>query len=82
MYQLYELLPQLLPKGPPLIFACELGETVTQTIDIKNPSNKTVHYWIKVEGSRDFVAEERESISIEAKSSYAFVVNFKARLSL
>jgi hypothetical protein len=48
MYQLYELLPQTVPKLPPIIFACELGESCSRVIDIKNPSNKAVHYWVKL----------------------------------
>jgi hypothetical protein len=54
MYQLYELLPQILPKGSPIVFSCELGETTSRIIEIKNPSLKTVHYWVKIEGSKDF----------------------------
>lgn len=48
MYQLYELLPQTYPKLPPVIFACELGESCSRVINIRNPSSKTVHYWVKL----------------------------------
>jgi hypothetical protein len=82
MHQLYELLPQLLPKGPPVIFSCELGSATTKNIEIKNPSAKVVHYWVKIEGSRDFHIEDKECISIEPKSAYNFAVDFKARLSV
>lgn len=43
-------------------------------IDIKNPSNKAVHYWVKLDGCRDFSFEEKDSIVIEPKSTYPFTV--------
>jgi len=33
-----------------------------------------VHYWVKLEGSKDFQPEEKESISIEPKGVYNFEV--------
>lgn len=50
-------------------------------IDIRNPSSKNVHYWIKLEGSKDFTFEEKESIVIEPKSIYPFKVDFNSRIS-
>lgn len=64
MFQLYESLPQQVPKTAPIIFSCELGEKCTKYIEIKNPSNKTINYWIKIEGSQDYFPEDRESIII------------------
>lgn len=81
MHQLYEILPQTYPKLPPLVFACELGESCSRFIDIKNPSSKAVHYWVKLDGCRDFSYEEKDSIVIEPKSTYAFTVDYKSRLS-
>jgi hypothetical protein len=81
MHQLYEILPQTYPKLPPLVFACELGESCSRVIDIKNPSSKAVHYWVKLDGCRDFSYEEKDSIVIEPKSTYAFTVDYKSRLS-
>ncbi len=40
-----------------------------------------MYYWVKIEGSRDFQAEDKESISIEPKGVLNFAVEFKARLS-
>ncbi len=81
IYQLYELLPQQLPKSEPIYFACNLGEKCTKFIEIKNTSNKAVHYWVKLEGSRDFHHEEKEAIKLEPKSVYKFKVNFESRVS-
>ena len=54
IYQLYECLPQQIPKTSPIVFSCELGEKCVKYIDIKNPSNKFINYWMKMEGSSDF----------------------------
>lgn len=48
IYQLYELLPQQLPKSDPVYFTCNLGEKCTKFIEIKNTSSKVVHYWVKL----------------------------------
>ena len=40
-----------------------------------------MHYWIKLEGSKDFTFEEKESIVIEPKSIYPFKVDFNSRIS-
>lgn len=81
MYQLFELLPQQLPKSDPIYFTCNLGEKCTKFIEIKNPSNKVVLYWVRLEGSRDFSHEEKEFIKLEPKSTYKFKVNFESRIS-
>jgi hypothetical protein len=65
-------LPQNIPKGEPVIFQCQLGDNITKSIEIRNPSNKTVYYWVKIEGSKDFYFEDKDYISIEPKSSYNF----------
>ena len=72
----------MLPRGDPIVFTCDLGSTVTKSIEIKNPSSKVINYWVKIEGSKDFQAEERESISIEPKGVFHFEVTFKGRISL
>lgn len=64
LYQLYESLPQQLPKTAPIIFTCELGERCMKYIEIKNPSNKYVNYWIRIEGSTDYSAKDEECIRI------------------
>lgn len=81
LYQLYEMLPQQLPKVEPIYFECNLGEKCVKFIEIKNTSNKAVHYWIKLEGSRDFTHEEKEFIRVEGKSVYRFKVIFMSRVS-
>lgn len=59
LYQLFESLPQQLPKTAPIIFTCELGERCTKYIEIKNPSPKYINYWIRIEGSPDYYPEDK-----------------------
>lgn len=81
LYQLYESLPQQLPKTPPIIFTCELGERCIKYIEIKNPSNKYVNYWIRIEGSPDYSTNDQECIRIEPKGCYKLGIEFKSRVS-
>jgi hypothetical protein len=55
--QLYISLPNYVPKGTPILFSCVLGEEVTKTIELNNPTAKPVSYWVKYEGSPDFKPE-------------------------
>lgn len=52
--QLNQILPNYLPKAPPIQFTCSLGQSVSKAIEISNPSKHTVSYWAKIEGSKDF----------------------------
>lgn len=64
LHHLYTTLPHYYPKPNPVIFNCYLGDEQTKTIDISNPSNKSVSYWVRIEGSSDYISEEKEFIKI------------------
>jgi hypothetical protein len=78
--QLHSLLPCLLPKET-IVFNCYLGDHPTKSISIHNPSNRPVSYWVKMEGSADFISEEKQSIRVEAHRTFHLNVTFRSRTS-
>ena len=72
-------LPNYIPKAT-IEFPCVLGERVTKTVELTNPSNKPITYWVKLEGSPDFVLEHPDEFSIEPKSSELFPIHFQSRI--
>jgi hypothetical protein len=54
LLHLYVYLPFYVPKQEPVTFKCVLGEEVIRAIELTNPSNKTVTYQFRYEGSEDF----------------------------
>lgn len=56
---------------------------MTKTIELTNPSNKTIHYWVKRTGCSDFQIEtnEADTIKLDPKSIYKFKVKFVSRVS-
>ena len=80
--QLYNTLPHYIPKGQPVVFSCVLGEDVSKTIELKNDSSKCISYWVKFEGSADFLLENTDFIKIEPRTVFKFKVDFKSRVSI
>jgi hypothetical protein len=78
---LYVYLPFYTPKQEPIIFKCILGEEVTRTIELSNPSAKPVNYMIKYEGCDDFKLVNADPFRIEPKQTYKFEVRFVSRIS-
>ena len=56
------------------MFECVLGEVSQKVIELENGTNKAVTYWVRYEGSSDFVMEEMNAIKLEPKSIYKFKV--------
>jgi len=77
---LHSLLPCFLSKNS-ITFSCYLGDQLTKSIDIHNPTNRLVSYWVKIEGSADFVSEEKQSIKVEPHSTFHLKVIFRSRTS-
>ena len=73
---LYNLLPHYIPKSESIYFTCEVGEEITKTIDIINPSNKSIVYSTKIIGNEDFSVAE-ETVKVEAKKTYKLLVRYK-----
>lgn len=66
-------MPHYKPKNDIIYFECILGESVTKLIELNNSTNKPVSYYVRYEGSSDFIIEE-SSFKIEPKSIYKFKV--------
>lgn len=52
--RLYLILPSYLQKGEPIVFSCAMGQSLTKSIEVKNPSKFPVTYVAKIEGSVAF----------------------------
>ena len=69
-------LPNYQPIKDRIKFECILGDTVSKIIELENNSKKTITYFVKYEGSSDFVLEDQNVIKIEGNSSYKYKVSF------
>ncbi|KAL4498636.1 hypothetical protein ABPG72_019754 [Tetrahymena utriculariae] len=80
--QLFFSLPHYIPKGQPIIFQCVLGEEVIKNIELQNPTNKPISYWVQLESQGgDFSLESDDNFVIEPKQTYKFKVKFTSRIS-
>lgn len=76
-------MPHYIPKGSPIIFESILGEEVIKEIELINPTNSSINYWVNLEGSSDFTTKncgnvENDCVKIEAKQRVYFkVLNLK-----
>lgn len=52
-----------------------MGDSVTKLIELNNSTQKGISYYVKYEGSDDFIIEE-SNFKIEPKSVYKFKVNY------
>lgn len=78
---LYQGLPHYIPKAK-IVFPCTLGEKVVKNIELTNPSaNKSVSYWVKLEGSADYSVDGTEYITLSPNSSVSFPVSFQSRVT-
>ena len=64
---LYNTLPHFKPKSKAIEFICNLGEEAIQNIDLINPLNNPLYYFINYEGNDDFTIEEDDQIKIDPK---------------
>ena len=78
--QLFHSLPHYQAKGEPIVFSCCLMEEVQKYIELINNTNKAINYWVKYDGSNDFV-KESDSVTIAPRSLYRFKIKYVARLS-
>ena len=76
---LYQNLPQYLPKTT-IDFECVLGQTVTKSIELRNPSKSKISYFVTIEGSPDFSIEAQE-VDLEPLATISFPVEFTSRFS-
>ncbi|CAD8117028.1 unnamed protein product [Paramecium sonneborni] len=81
LVQLFFSLPYYIPQKEPIFFSCVLGEEVVKSIELKNPTQKPISYWVKYEGHPDFQLEGDESIKIEPDVPYQYKIKFTSRIS-
>lgn len=58
--RLFMILPYYLQKGEAVTFSCAVGQSLTKSIEIKNPSKFGVSYIAKIEGSKAYVIENEQ----------------------
>jgi len=79
--QLLQALPHYIPKPQPIIFSCILGEEVIKNIELTNPTNKPISYWVNLEDHPDFRLETDEAFTIEPKQTFKVKIKFTSRVS-
>lgn len=80
--QLFHSLPHYIPKGSAIIFNCVLGEDIVKNIELTNPTNKAISYWVQLESlTGDFSLESDDSFQIEPKETFKYKVKFTSRVS-
>lgn len=79
LIHIYESLLHYIPKEDPIIFSCILGEEVIKDIELKNPTKKTITFWVKYEGNKDFTINE-DTVKIEPLGKVFYRVKFISRI--
>jgi hypothetical protein len=78
---LFQNLVHFIPKDT-ITFTCVLGETVTKVITIENSNpNRRIEYFVKKEGSDDYVIPNIPEIKLE-NAPYELPVQFKSKVSM
>ena len=73
-------MPNYIPKSSSIIFQCILHETVYKYIELNNPTNKPISYWIKVEGDSEFEIED-QYVRLDPKQVQKIKVKFTSKIS-
>jgi hypothetical protein len=74
---MYLHLPNLVPKTT-VEFVGELGVPIMKTIELKNPSRRTIEYAVTLSGNSDFSAQST-TLTIGPESSAEFLVTLNAK---
>ena len=76
---LYQTLPQLAPQMN-IVFQGVLGSRIAREVELTNPTNSTVVYSARLEGSSEFSVPFK-SVSIEPRSSAKIQIECEPRMS-
>ena len=76
---LYQNLPQFVPKAG-VDFYGVLGEQIVKSIEMKNPTRKTINYRVILEGSTDFSIETTK-LRLEPGEEGSFPISLNARFT-
>lgn len=79
---LYLILPSYLQKGDPIVFSCSLGQVITKSIEITNPSKQAITYTAKIEGSRAYSIESEAEFVIEGKKTYEIKIKYISNMNV
>lgn len=77
--QLYQTLPQFIPKTT-VLFQGSLQETITKTIELRNPTKQTIVYIARLQASEDFSVEE-STIELPPQETKPLRLHYNARFS-
>ncbi|OQR96965.1 hypothetical protein ACHHYP_12938 [Achlya hypogyna] len=77
---LYQNVPQFLPKTT-IEFRGVLGQTITKSIELKNPSKKTIVYDVFLEGQVREFSIHAHTLTLEPEKSATFVVELKPKFT-
>ncbi|KDO33411.1 hypothetical protein SPRG_02218 [Saprolegnia parasitica CBS 223.65] len=77
---LYQNVPQFIPKTT-IEFKGILGQTITKSIELKNPSKKTIVYDVFLEGQVREFSIYAHTLTLEPEKSATFAVDFKPKFT-
>jgi hypothetical protein len=81
LLHLFNVLSNYIPRGQPVVFQCVLGKDTSRILELNNPTNKPISYWVKYEGAPDFILEGDDCIKIDSKQTYKYKIKFVSRVS-
>ena len=79
--QLYQGLPHYIPKCK-IVFSCPLKESIEKKVELSNNSTRPVNYWVRKEGSSDFIIDQTGYIVLPPKGNLQFPVLFQSRVTM
>eukprot|EP00698_Gefionella_okellyi_P007756 TRINITY_DN1898_c0_g1_i1.p1 TRINITY_DN1898_c0_g1~~TRINITY_DN1898_c0_g1_i1.p1 ORF type:complete len:2231 (+),score=540.36 TRINITY_DN1898_c0_g1_i1:707-6694(+) len=76
---LYQTLPMYIPKAT-IEFSGRLGDKVTKSIELSNPSKRDITYKVTLEGSTEFSVAS-DTVVLPARGAATYAVEFTSRFS-
>ncbi|KAF0687983.1 Aste57867_20364 [Aphanomyces stellatus] len=80
LLHLYQNVPQFIPKTT-IEFKGVLGQTIQKSIELKNPSKKTIVYDVFLEGQVKEFSIYSQTLTLEPEKSQSFLVDFKPKFT-
>lgn len=79
----FQTLPHYIPKAE-ILFPCVLGEKVTKTLELTNPTSRPINYRVAIDTNKKYFSldEDREQVIIQPKETIQFPIHFQSRLSI
>ncbi|RHY34023.1 hypothetical protein DYB32_001211 [Aphanomyces invadans] len=80
LLHLYQNVPQFIPKTT-IEFKGVLGQTIQKSIELKNPSKKTIVYDVFLEGQVKEFSIYSHTLTLEPEKSQSFLVDFTPKFT-